>query len=172
LETTYGWYWAADTLQDAGAEVHLAHPLRAKAFAYRRVKNDELDARDLADLLRMNRLPEAWIAPEAVRQLRALTRYRIKLVRMRTSCKDQIHATLAKRGIAPQCTDIFETGGRAWLDSLPLPSQEPILQWMAIAVEQHIAAAEEAFGDLDAPTRQAQVGRAALWWSVKLRLGV
>ena len=43
----------------AGAEVHLAHPLGVKAFAYRRVKNDELDARDLADLLRMGRLPEA-----------------------------------------------------------------------------------------------------------------
>jgi hypothetical protein len=35
LEATYGWYWAADVLQDAGAEVHLAHPLRVKGFAYR-----------------------------------------------------------------------------------------------------------------------------------------
>ena len=46
-----------------GAEVHLAHPLGVKAFSYRRVKNDERDAADLADLLRMGRLPEAWIAP-------------------------------------------------------------------------------------------------------------
>jgi hypothetical protein len=42
LEATYGWYWAADTLAAAGAEVHLAHPLGVKAFAYRRVKNDPL----------------------------------------------------------------------------------------------------------------------------------
>ena len=55
LEACYGWYWAADTLAAAGAEVHLAHPLGVKAFASRRVKNDELDARDLADLLRMGR---------------------------------------------------------------------------------------------------------------------
>ena len=59
LEACYGWYWAADTLAAAGAEVHLAHPLGVKAFACRRVKNDELDARDLADLLRMGRLAEA-----------------------------------------------------------------------------------------------------------------
>ena len=59
LEATYGWYWAADTLAAAGAEVHLAHPLGVKAFSHRRVKNDELDARDLADLLRMGRLAEA-----------------------------------------------------------------------------------------------------------------
>ncbi len=63
LEATYGWYWAADVLQAAGARVHLAHPLGVKAFAYRRVKNDERDAADLADLLRLSRLPEAWIAP-------------------------------------------------------------------------------------------------------------
>ena len=76
LEATYGWYWAADTLAAAGAEVHLAHPLGVKAFSYRRVKNDERDAADLADLLRMGLLPEAWIAPHEVRQLRELTRYR------------------------------------------------------------------------------------------------
>jgi EamA-like transporter family len=40
LEATYGWYWAVDALQAAGARVHLAHPLGVKAFEYRRVKND------------------------------------------------------------------------------------------------------------------------------------
>jgi len=70
LEATYGWYWAADTLAGLGASVHLAHPLGVKAFEYRRVKNDERDAADLADLLRMGRLPEAWVAPPAVRELR------------------------------------------------------------------------------------------------------
>src|SRR5262245_4914392 len=89
LEATYGWYWAADALAAAGAKVHLAHPLGVKAFTYRRVKNDEKDAADLADLLRMDRLPEAWIAPPEVRELRELTRYRIKGVRLRASCKDQ-----------------------------------------------------------------------------------
>ncbi len=50
LEATYGWYWAADTLAAAGAKVHLAHPLGVRGFRYRRVKNDEKDAADLADL--------------------------------------------------------------------------------------------------------------------------
>jgi hypothetical protein len=74
LEATYGWYWAADTLAAAGAEVHLAHPLGVKAFSYRRVKN-ERDAADLADLLRMGRLPGAWIAPPRVRELRERPRH-------------------------------------------------------------------------------------------------
>jgi len=121
LEATYGWYWAADTLAAAGAEVHLAHPLGVKGFAYRRVKNDERDAADLADLLRMGRLPEAWIAPHPVRELRELTRYRHKLVRIRTSVKDQVHAILAKLGIPVTCSDIFGVWGSAWLDGLALP---------------------------------------------------
>jgi transposase len=121
LEATYGWYWAADVLEAAGAEVHLAHPLGVKAFTYRRVKDDQRDAADLADLLRMGRLPEAWIAPLPVRELRELTRYRAKLVGLRTSCKDQVHAVLAKLGIPVTCTDIFGTAGSAWLDGLRLP---------------------------------------------------
>jgi transposase len=121
LEATYGWYWAADVLQAAGAEVHLAHPLGVKAFSYRRVKNDERDCADLADLLRMGRLPEAWIAPAEVRELRELTRYRHKLVKLRTSCKDQVHGVLAKLGIPVTCTDIFGVWGNTWLDGLVLP---------------------------------------------------
>ena len=121
VEATYGWYWAADTLAAAGAEVHLAHPLGVRGFAYRRVKNDVRDAADLADLLRMGRLPEAWIAPQPVRDLRELTRYRVKLVRARTSCKDQVHAVLAKLGIPVTCSDIFGVWGNIWLDGLALP---------------------------------------------------
>jgi transposase len=121
LEATYGWYWAADVLEAAGAEVHLAHPLGVKAFACRRVKDDVRDARDLADLLRMGRLAEAWIAPPAVRELREITRYRQKLVGLRTSCKDQVHAVLATLGIPVTCTDLFGVWGTAWLDGLRLP---------------------------------------------------
>jgi transposase len=121
VEATYGWYWAADVLQAAGAEVHLAHPLGVKAFSYRRVKNDERDCRDLADLLRLGRLPEAWIAPPPVRALREVTRYRHKLVGQRTSCKDQVHAVLAKAGIPVTRSDIFGPGGGIWLDGLVLP---------------------------------------------------
>jgi transposase len=121
VEATYGWYWAADVLAAAGAEVHLAHPLGVKAFSYRRVKNDERDCADLADLLRLGRLPEAWIAPPPVRALREVTRYRHKLVQQRTSCKDQVHAVLAKCGIPVTRSDIFGPGGGIWLDGLPLP---------------------------------------------------
>jgi transposase len=62
LEATYGWYWAADLLQACGARVHLAHPLGVKMFGYQRVKTDARDSRNLAELLRMGRLPRpGWL---------------------------------------------------------------------------------------------------------------
>ena len=120
LEATYGWYWAADVLAQAGAQVHLAHPLGVKAFAYRRVKNDERDAADLCDLLRMGRLPEAWVAPPEVRGLREAVRQRCKLVAIRSGLKAQVHAVLAKQGVAVKMSDLFGVGGNELLDTLRL----------------------------------------------------
>jgi transposase len=120
IEATYGWYWAVETLQGLGAEVHLAHPMGVKGFSCRRVKNDERDAADLADLLRMGRLPEANIAAEPVRALRELVRYRAKLSRWRSSAKSSIHAVLAKRGVVVPMSDLFGTAGNELLDGLVL----------------------------------------------------
>ena len=114
--------WAVDALQAAGANVHLAHPLGVKAFEYRRVKNDFRDAADLADLLRMGRLPEAWIAPPATRELRELVRHRAKLVALRSHCKAEVHAVLAKCGIQVLMTDLFGVDGTALLDRWKLPA--------------------------------------------------
>jgi transposase len=122
LEATYGWYWAVDALRAQGAHVHLAHPLGVKAFEYRRVKNDERDAGDLADLLRMGRLPEAWIAPPPIRELRELVRHRAKLVGLRSHCKAEIHAVLAKCGVQVLMSDLFGLEGVELLDRLDLPA--------------------------------------------------
>jgi transposase len=122
LEATYGWYWAADVLAEGGAHVHLAHPLGVKGFGYRRVKNDERDAADLADLLRMGRLPEAWIAPPAVRELREAVRHRCKLVALRSGLKAQVHAILARQGVLLNRSDLFTPAGRQAIGEAGLDS--------------------------------------------------
>ena len=100
IEATYGWYWIVDWLQEQGATVHLANPSGLN-WGQRRVKNDERDATDLIDMLRLGRLPEAWIAPPATRELRELVRYRAKLVALRSGLKAQVHAVMAKEGVLP-----------------------------------------------------------------------
>jgi transposase len=102
--------------------VHLAHPLGVKMFTLRRVKNDALDARDLADLLRMGRLAESWIAPPAVRELRELVRHRHSLVELRTGLRCQVHAVLAKCGIEVPVTDLFGAADSRLLAGAALPA--------------------------------------------------
>ena len=101
IEATWGWYWAVDVLEEMGAGVHLAHPLGIKGYQNRRVKNDDRDATLLADLLRLGSLPEGWIAPPVLREIRELVRYRHKLSQLRAGLKSQIHAVLGKEGVIP-----------------------------------------------------------------------
>ena len=119
IEACYGWYWAVDMLQEWGCHVHLAHPL-GNAWGNRRMKNDLRDAEDLADLLRLGRLAEAWIAPKEIRELRELVRHRAKLVALRTNLKLQVYSVLAKEGVTVGMTDLFGVAGRALLATAPL----------------------------------------------------
>jgi transposase len=143
LEATYGWYWAADLLQACGARVHLAHPLGVKMFGYQRVKTDARDSTNLAELLRMGRLPEAWLAPPAVRELRELVRYRAKLVALRSGLKAQVHAVLAKEGVRVPMSDLFGVGGTRLLDQLELARAYALrvasLRSLITAYDQEIA---------------------------------
>ena len=74
--------------------MHLIH-LLGLHWDTRRVKNDVKDSTELAHRLRRNDVPEAWIAPPEVRELRELVRYRAKLTAFRTSAKAQVHAVMA-----------------------------------------------------------------------------
>jgi transposase len=120
LEATYGWEWLADVLQDAGFELHLAHPMRTKAIASARVKTDAVDARTLAHLLRADLLPEAYIAPRELRDLRDLLRHRVALTRMRSALKNRVSAVLAKNGIQRPYSDLFGPGGLRFLAEVEL----------------------------------------------------
>ena len=120
LESTYGWEWLAELLEEAGYDLHLAHPLRTRAIAAARVKTDAIDAKTLAHLLRTGFLPEAYIAPRDLRDLRELLRHRATLTRMRSAVKNRVHAILAKHGIATEHSDLFGKGGREFLEQLQL----------------------------------------------------
>src|SRR6266704_5491476 len=113
VEATYGWEWLAELLEDAGYEIHLAHPLRTRAIAAARVKTDAVDARTLAHVLRADLLPEAYVAPRELRDLRDLLRHRVVLTRMRSALKNRVHALLARQGIQREHADLFGKSGRA-----------------------------------------------------------
>ena len=121
FEAAYGTSWLVELLEGYGFTPHLVHSLRCKAIASARLKNDKVDAAILAQLLRADLLLEAWIAPPAVRQLRALLRHRVALVRLRTLLRNRIHAVLAEHG-HDRPGGCWSGPGRAWLASLQLPA--------------------------------------------------
>jgi transposase len=109
------------------------HPLRCKAIASARLKNDKVDAATLAQLLRADLLPEAWIAPPEVRQLRALLRHRTGLVRLGTQQRNRIHAVVADFGY-DRAGSYLSGPGRGWLAELDLPaaSREIVTDCLAV----------------------------------------
>ena len=123
FEAAYGWSWLAELLRDMGLEVHMAHARACKAIAHARLKNDRVDARILAHLLRTDLLPEAWIAPRPVKELRMVLRHRAVLVRQRTLLKTRVHAVLADRGL-PVPAALWDGPGRKWLAKADLPAVE------------------------------------------------
>jgi transposase len=145
FEAAYGWGWLVELLEDYGFDPHLVHPLRCKAIASARLKNDKVDAAILGQLLRADLLPEAWIAPRDVRELRALLRHRVALVRLGTGLRNRIQSVAADHGYDRpdrQWTGAYWTGpGRQWLAELPLP-----------AVSRQIVADSLAFIDALTPT--------------------
>ena len=96
LEACTGWYFVARALESAGATPHLAEvaETRARRGRKRRAKTDRTDARWLRQLLTEGRLPEAWIRPDHICELRTRTRLRKTLTDERTAWLQRIQATL------------------------------------------------------------------------------
>ena len=113
--------WLCDFVEALGIKVHLSHPLKTRAIAEAKIKTDKVDAKILGELLRVDLLPKAYLAPLHIRKQRYFLRYRICLTRYRTSLKNRIHNLLHHLGLRPPlATDLFGVKGRHYLDSIKL----------------------------------------------------
>ena len=99
VEATGNWMWLYELIEERHPDLVLAHPLKTKAIASARIKTDKIDATTLAQLLRADLVPAAYIPPRAVRDTREILRYRASLVRLRTQVKNKIAAILSKTGL-------------------------------------------------------------------------
>lgn len=120
LESTWNWPWLYDVLEDAGAAPTLAHPLKVRAIASARLKDDRVDARTLAHLLRADLVPASYVPSAEVRELRELVRARAALVRIQTRLKNRLWALLAKRNLKLTARSLMSHKARLELSELPL----------------------------------------------------
>ncbi len=86
VESTTGWYWLNDLLEELGIELVLAHAKYLKAISYAKVKTDKVDSNTLAILLRLNLIPRAHKISKSLRDLRDTMRARLRIVHKHTSC--------------------------------------------------------------------------------------
>ncbi len=123
LEATTGWRFVAEELERVGAEVHLAEPTETSGLKSKkkRAKTDWADARHLRELLLLGRLPESWIPPAHILDLRGRVRLRHTLSHQRTEWQQRIQAVLYHHGI-PQRRDLLTLEKRQWLARQKLPA--------------------------------------------------
>lgn len=119
IEATPNWYWLVDLLSARGLDVCLSNPVQTKAIAKARVKNDKVDAKMLAHLLRADLLPTCWIPGSAERCLRDMLRMRLALVCKRTQFKNMIRMIMAKFNVTLN-GNIWSGGSRDALEKLVL----------------------------------------------------
>ena len=120
LEPLENSYWFVRQLEPYVGSVHLANSGKVRLIAESRLKNDRIDARILADLLRVGYLPEVYIPEEQIQQWRCLIQHRIRLVRDRTRLKNRILGLLNREGCRVTASDPFGKKGRVQIDSLAL----------------------------------------------------
>jgi transposase len=124
LEATTNAWTRYDQLAPLVQEVQIAHPLLVKLISAARVKTDARDTLHLARFLAAGRIPQVWVPPPPVRELRVLVAHRARLVRQRTQARNRLHRVLHAHQLAPAAGRLGSPEPRRWWDQLPLSAVE------------------------------------------------
>ena len=159
IEASGTYRWLYDLLRPYGT-VLLAHPLRLRAMIQRRTKTDKLDAQLLANLLRIDQIPLAYIPPEPYQQLRDLTRGRARLVRDQAEVKIKLRALLARQNRQAPYRVPFGVRGMAWFRTQDFGPIENLVrdellerlkhyQRQLAILEEHVSRVQKAFPQVE-----------------------
>jgi transposase len=146
----------ADQLQQRyDWNIKLAHPGYVRRLKQSPDKSDKSDGYLLADLVRVDYLPEVWLAPLATRQLRRLVRFRQQLKRERTEVKQQIQGLLADERALEAPANPWTKAWLAWLNETAQLGEEArwVLQRQLARlqrVEEEIKAVDERLREVTA----------------------
>jgi transposase len=122
VEAGPSWNWVYNTLESLEVRTILAHPAKVRAIAEAKIKNDTIDARMLAQLLRADLIPAVYVPSNDMRAKKMVWRERVWMVRMQVRLKNRIHRTLAHYHVnVPEFSDLFGVAGRRFLNELKLP---------------------------------------------------
>ena len=121
IESMSGARFVHDQLELGGWDVRIADAVKARGLAPLACKTDKIDCWVLAELARLDLVPEIWLPDPAVRAERERARFRLHLVKHRSSLKNRVHSLLFQHGVPSPGSDLFGAGGRRLLERLQLP---------------------------------------------------
>lgn len=157
IESMSGARFVHDELELQGWDVRIADALKARGIAPLACKTDTIDTWVLAELARLELVPEIWLPEPEVRAERERARFRLHLVKHRSSLKNRVHAILFQHGVPNTSSDLFGAGGRALLAALRLPEPWASTVTASLAVidllDERIAACEDELRRLGAEHR-------------------
>lgn len=138
FEATMNWGWLQETLEPIRGirRVVMANPLQVRLIAAAQVKTDKVDARKLAQLLRVGLLPASHMPDRATRRRKEVLRQRTFWVRERTKVRNRVHRLVSRQHglVMPQVSDLFGRKGRAALEQLKLESPDDMLLRQQLAM--------------------------------------
>jgi transposase len=138
IEATTNAWVIYDLLSTLVGRAVVVHPAKVKLIAEARVKTDKVDVLTLAQLLRADMLPEVWVPPSHVRDLRALLSHRRRLVSLQTTAKNRLQSVLHRLNLRPPDGDLFARKQREWWNSLELSTTERLRVDQDLATLEHI----------------------------------
>jgi transposase len=121
IESMSGARFVHDQLELAGWDVRIADAVKARGLAPLACKTDRIDCWVLAELARLDLVPEIWLPDPGVRAERERARFRLHLVKHRVSLKNRVHAILFQHGRPCPGRGLFGADGRRLLERLSLP---------------------------------------------------
>lgn len=124
IESMASWYWLYDLLTEQGFRVVISNPIKTKAIASAKIKNDKVDSHMLSQLLRVDLISTVYVSTVKTRQLKEVLRHRQRLVRDITRMKNRIHILLMKNNYQVPCSDLFGVQGLKYLQKISLPDYQ------------------------------------------------
>jgi transposase len=121
IESMTGARFIHDTLEELGWEVLVADAQKVKGLAPLACKTDKIDARVLAELSFRDLVPAIWLPTVELRREREISRWRLHLVKHRSTLKNRVHSTLITFGHQRHMSDLFGVAGRRLLKELEIP---------------------------------------------------
>jgi transposase len=124
LEATTNAWQIYDQVAPYVGRAVVAHAGLVKLIAYAKVKTDHRDVLNLARLLAAGLIPEVWVPPQDVRDLRALLAHRLHIIKRRTMLRNRLHSVIHRYNLVPPSGDLFGSANRKWWEQVPGSSVE------------------------------------------------